>query len=198
MKHRGNDPPWPVTVITGSRRTAVLMNRKAYRKSLENSSPWIVHPVTNRVLPWPGSPAILSLKESPGSYTLTIAEGAELHPYGMAAPLEIDPDDRGEMHEDGTQGKSMSSGILDRLSSIIAEYKKTMPEGSYTAHLFSVGEEKIRKKVGEEVIELLLSHEKDDIIYETADLIYHVQVLLAALDLKWADVENELLRRHTD
>ncbi len=198
MKHRGKDPSWPVMVTTGSRKTTALMNRKAYRKSLENSSPWIVHPVTDRVLPWPGSPEILSLEESPGAYTLTIAEGAELHPYGMAVPLDIDPDNRDAMHEDGTQEKTMSFGILNRLSAIIAEYRKTMPKGSYTAHLFSVGEEKIRKKVGEEAIELLLSHEKDDIIYETADLIYHIQVLLAALDLEWTDVENELLRRHTD
>jgi len=51
------DPAWPLMVfIGGSPVSAALMNRKAFRKSLETGIPWIVHPAAGRVLPWPGEP----------------------------------------------------------------------------------------------------------------------------------------------
>ena len=73
-----------------------------------------------------------------------------------------------------------------------------MPEGSYTTHLFEKGLDKIRKKVGEEAVELLLARDEKDVIYESADLLYHVLVLLEASDLKWAEVAGELKRRHAE
>lgn len=183
-------------VSAGDRRTAALMNRKAYQKSLENGSPWIVHPKTGRILPWPGSPRSLSLEESFGSYSLILPMGSDLQPYGTMLPADADPDGREDMNN--TVRDAGGGGILTMLSELIAERHRTMPEGSYTTHLFSAGPDKIRKKVGEEAVELLLAQEDNDVIYETADLIYHVQVLLEALDLKWADVEAELSRRHSD
>ena len=92
----------------------------------------------------------------------------------------------------------MTSTVLDQLWSIIQSRKQDLPEGSYTADLFRKGENEIVKKVGEEAIEVIVAAkgEGDDrIIYESADLIYHLLVLLAAKDLTWQDIEGELMRR---
>lgn len=188
------DRPWPLLICSGDRYTAALMNRKAFLKSRENGSPWIVHPSTGRVLPWPKSPEILTLKEEKGCYFLEIPQDSMLNPYGSESPPDLNPDNRDNMK--GMNEKSaIESGILNRLAEIVAERHKMMPEASYTSHLFQSGPEKIRKKVGEEAVELLLAQSEDDIIYESADLLYHIQVLLEALNIDWSDVEKELERR---
>ncbi len=88
--------------------------------------------------------------------------------------------------------------ILSRLWQTILERRTMLPEGSYTATLFRRGENEILKKLGEEAIEVLVAAkgESDDrVIYEAADLIYHLLVLLAARNLSWEQVEAELARR---
>ena len=89
------------------------------------------------------------------------------------------------------------SNTLDTLWRVIQERKANPPPGSYTAHLFAQGEQAIAKKVGEEAIEVIVATREGDarVISEAADLIYHLMVLLAARNLRWADVEAELRRR---
>ena len=70
-----------------------------------------------------------------------------------------------------------------------------MPEGSYTTHLFASGAAKIRKKAGEEAVELLLAAERDEVIHETADLLYHLLVLLEQEQVGIAEIAAELSRR---
>jgi phosphoribosyl-ATP pyrophosphohydrolase len=171
------------------------MNRKAYRKSTESGSPWIIHPATGRVLPWPGEPKIESLREGKGCYVLEIPQGSVDAPYGEKAPTDIDPDDRSVMD---SAVQDPGDNVMTRLSALIAERKRLMPEGSYTTHLFEKGLDKIRKKTGEEAVELLLAREDQDVIFEAADLIYHLLVLLEASELTWSAVTAELLRRHTE
>lgn len=92
----------------------------------------------------------------------------------------------------------MTSTVLDQLWTIIQARKQELPQGSYTADLFRKGENEIVKKVGEEAVEVIVAAkgEGDDrVIYESADLIYHLLVLLAAKDLTWQDIESELARR---
>ncbi|MFN8486540.1 MAG: phosphoribosyl-ATP diphosphatase [Caldilineaceae bacterium] len=87
---------------------------------------------------------------------------------------------------------------MQTLFETIEGRKQNPPNGSYTAKLFSMGENEIVKKVGEEAVEVIVAAkgEGDDrVIYEMADLLYHSLVLLAAKNLKWADVEAELARR---
>ena len=91
-----------------------------------------------------------------------------------------------------------TSNTLQQLWSTIQSRKTTMPKGSYTAHLFQRGENEILKKIGEEAVEIIIAAkgEGDDrVIYESADLIYHLLVLLAARGLSWQQVEAELARR---
>jgi phosphoribosyl-ATP pyrophosphohydrolase len=88
--------------------------------------------------------------------------------------------------------------VLDQLFATIQDRKLNPNPGSYTARLFSLGENEVLKKIGEEAIEVIVAAkgEGDErVIYELADLVYHSLVLLAARDLQWSDVEAELARR---
>lgn len=90
------------------------------------------------------------------------------------------------------------SDILDQLYTTIEARKTNPPPGSYTAKLFQAGENEIVKKVGEEAIEVIVAAkgQRDErVISETADLIYHTMVLLAARGIAWRAVEEELARR---
>ncbi|RKX88838.1 MAG: phosphoribosyl-ATP diphosphatase [Spirochaetes bacterium] len=200
MSSTTKDPVWPVVVqISGEGVTAALMNRKAFRKSIETGIPWIVHPETERVLPWPGEPQSLSLSESSGCFLLTLPAGSILEPYGTGTPPEVNPDDRTDMEETLTSetGGMEKNSVMEQLSTLIAQRHNTMPEGSYTTHLFEQGLDKILKKTGEEAVELLLARNDKDVIYESADLVYHLLVLLEASGLSWSEVTRELSRRHS-
>jgi phosphoribosyl-ATP pyrophosphohydrolase/phosphoribosyl-AMP cyclohydrolase len=91
------------------------------------------------------------------------------------------------------------SGFLQRLEQVIAERRSASPEGSYTASLLASGTQRIAQKVGEEGVELALAGVGDDrerVVAETADLLYHVLVLLAAREVSLNEVLQELERRH--
>ena len=90
-------------------------------------------------------------------------------------------------------------GFLTKLESLIEERKTADPESSYTAKLLQGPLHKAAQKVGEEGVETALAAiaETDDgLVYESADLIYHLMVLLSAKDIKLADVIKELQTRH--
>ena len=92
----------------------------------------------------------------------------------------------------------MPNTTIDQLLITIQSRKAEMPEGSYTAFLFEKGENEILKKIGEEAIEIIIAAkgEGDErVLYESADLIYHLLVLLAARGLSWQQVEAELAKR---
>jgi len=90
------------------------------------------------------------------------------------------------------------SDVLDQLYRLIASRKTNAPAESYTAKLFAAGEDEIVKKLGEEVIEVIVAAKgqgDERIVYEMADVIYHSMVLLAARGIEWRAVEQELARR---
>lgn len=92
----------------------------------------------------------------------------------------------------------MTDPIIQQLWQTIQSRKTDMPEGSYTAFLFQKGENEILKKIGEESVEVIIAAkgEGDErVIYESADLIYHLLVLLAQRGLTWTQIEAELGRR---
>ncbi|QRZ13829.1 phosphoribosyl-ATP diphosphatase [Paracoccus methylovorus] len=87
---------------------------------------------------------------------------------------------------------------LQRLADTIASRKGTDPATSWTANLLAKGPEKCAEKFGEEAIEAIIEAVKGDrdrLICEAADTIYHLLVMLAARDVTLSDVENELDRR---
>jgi len=85
--------------------------------------------------------------------------------------------------------------ILRELEELIRERKKKPVEGSYTSELFKAGRERIYKKFGEEAVEVLVAETREGLIYETADMLYHLLVLLAYNDVSLGEVMAELRRR---
>ena len=90
------------------------------------------------------------------------------------------------------------SDILKQLQQVLEERKAADPESSYVAKLYSKGLDAILKKVGEEATETVMAAKdgnKEQIIYETADLWFHTLVMLSQQGLSHEDVLNELARR---
>ncbi|MFB6079824.1 MAG: phosphoribosyl-ATP diphosphatase [Haloferacaceae archaeon] len=90
--------------------------------------------------------------------------------------------------------------VLDALFATIEQRKADLPEGSYTASLFTheKGENATLEKVGEESTEVVLAAkdgDREDLIAESADLVYHLLVLLAIHDLTLDDLRAELEAR---
>jgi phosphoribosyl-ATP pyrophosphohydrolase/phosphoribosyl-AMP cyclohydrolase len=82
---------------------------------------------------------------------------------------------------------------------LIAGRKSDPKEGSYTTYLFSKGIDKILKKVGEESTEVIIAGkagDKAETVYEIADLVYHVMVLMIEMGISLDDVKSELASRH--
>jgi len=89
--------------------------------------------------------------------------------------------------------------ILHKLYEKIQERKEAMPEGSYVASLFKKGSDKIIQKVGEEAVETVIAlknKNKDEIVYETSDLLFHLLIALVDAGVKLSDIEEELLKRY--
>jgi len=90
------------------------------------------------------------------------------------------------------------SDILKKLAEVLEARKTADPDNSYVASLYKAGTDKILKKLGEEATETIIAGKggnRDEIIYETADLWFHSLVLLAHNDIALKDVLEELDRR---
>ncbi|WP_191560115.1 bifunctional phosphoribosyl-AMP cyclohydrolase/phosphoribosyl-ATP diphosphatase HisIE [Metabacillus idriensis] len=89
--------------------------------------------------------------------------------------------------------------ILNTLEKLIAKREAERPEGSYTTYLFTEGVDKILKKVGEEAAEVIIAaknRDANELKWETADLLFHLMVLLREQKLPLDDVLNVLEERH--
>jgi len=88
--------------------------------------------------------------------------------------------------------------ILTRLAAVLEQRKSAAADSSYVAGLYAKGEDTILKKVGEEAAEVLIAAkggEREQIVYETADLWFHTLVMLAHYDIGPDAVLDELARR---
>ena len=89
--------------------------------------------------------------------------------------------------------------MFGRLQRIVEEYKKNPEDGAYTSFLFARGVDRIAKKVGEEAVELVIASknaEKEGVVNEASDLLYHTMVLLSAKGVKISEVCAELCKRN--
>ena len=87
---------------------------------------------------------------------------------------------------------------VDRLVKTIEDRRKHRPEGSYTSYLFTQGRDKILKKIGEEAAETIIAaknRSREELTAESADLFYHLLVLLANEEVEFEEVLGELDRR---
>ncbi len=92
------------------------------------------------------------------------------------------------------------AAAVGELAATIAQRKRAPTADSYTAKLFAGGVDRIGKKIGEEATEVVIAAKNEDrneLIWETADLLYHTLVLLAQRDIGLDEVGAELARRAT-
>ena len=96
-------------------------------------------------------------------------------------------------------GLDTNPKILYDVYNVIVDRVKNPKEGSYTNYLFEKGIDKMLKKVGEESAEVIIASKnyvKAEVQYETADLLYHLSVVLVEQGLTWDDIFAELRSRY--
>ena len=90
--------------------------------------------------------------------------------------------------------------VLDDVFAVIEDRKANLPEGSYTASLFTheKGENAVLEKLGEETTELILAakdNDREELAHESADIVYHLLVLLSMKGMDLGDLRDELADR---
>ena len=88
--------------------------------------------------------------------------------------------------------------LLEEEFDIRKKRKENIQEGSYTCYLFKKGLDKILKKIGEEASEIIIAaknNDKNEIIGEICDVIFHTEVMMAEKNISWEDVAKEISDR---
>ncbi|MEK4538789.1 MULTISPECIES: bifunctional phosphoribosyl-AMP cyclohydrolase/phosphoribosyl-ATP diphosphatase HisIE [Peribacillus] len=104
-------------------------------------------------------------------------------------------------NKEAQQAVQTNVTFLMELEKLIGKRKTEMPEGSYTTYLFDKGVDKILKKVGEEAAEVIIAaknRDAEELSMESADLLYHLFVLLQEQELPFQAVLDVLKARHSD
>ena len=99
----------------------------------------------------------------------------------------------------GETNESSSLTFLAQLQDFSEKRHEEMPEGSYTTSLFRDGLNRMAQKVGEEALELVIeatNGSNERMVYEGADMLYHLIVLLTSKGLRIEDLASELRERH--
>jgi phosphoribosyl-ATP pyrophosphohydrolase len=196
--------PVVVQAPTGEVVAVAATDEKGHRKSIEQGTLWVIDPETGRLLPHPEDLAVTSVTDQ-GDWLLArlagAPEDASVSPVAPDAPTAGAPGEAAHASGgagaalDAASGGALDVSVLSELWETIQGRNESRPEGSYTTHLFTQGEEKIRKKTGEEAVELLLARREEEIVHESADLIYHLLVLLESTGIGIAPLLAELRRR---
>ncbi|MSR94259.1 bifunctional phosphoribosyl-AMP cyclohydrolase/phosphoribosyl-ATP diphosphatase HisIE [Clostridiaceae bacterium 68-1-5] len=193
---KGLIPAIVCDVATGQVLTLAYMNRESLQISL----------ATKRTCFWSRSRQELWLKgETSGNYQHIVSITADcdrdallvmVRPCGPACH-------RGTFSCFGDPSPADEEGLDSfspgQLLQLIAERKLSPKEGSYTTYLFEKGLDKILKKIGEECTEVIIAakaEDKEETIYEIADLYYHTMVLMAEAGISLEDIHRELASRH--
>lgn len=200
-----------------------ISNEKGFRKSIERQEAWLLDGKTGRLLPAPRIRGFQEIRHRDGCYEIISreisadtesapADAAQGAPGEGAEPADMTDagDVQGSRENQPATGSaagavkapedsfSVEDGLfLRRLEETIRRRREEMPPGSYTTHLFEKGEEKIRKKTGEEAVELLLARDNQELASEAADLIYHMMVLFVQRGMKFGDAVEVLRSRHS-
>lgn len=101
-------------------------------------------------------------------------------------------------HAQDDEGSGRFAEAISHLEGVLEQRKGADPDSSYVAKLYSGGVDKIGKKIGEEATEVVIAAKNashDELVWEAADLIFHLLVLLKSADVPLDDVGGELLRR---
>ena len=188
-------PAVVVDSITKKVLTVAYMNRESLEISMEKGLTCF----------WSRSRQELWLKgETSGNYQHIVSITADCDKDALVVVVEKD----GPACHLGTdscfanpvwQNEEKQEFSLQGLYDMLVGRKNDKPEGSYTTYLFEKGIDKILKKVGEESTEVIIAAKADDrneTVYELADLAYHAMVLMVQMGITVEDVHRELASRH--
>lgn len=169
-----------------------FMNEEAYQKTLQ----------TKKVTFWSRTRNCLWTKgETSGNYLDVVEVKVDcdqdtllvsVHPQGPTCHLGTDTCW-------GEKNTLNPISFLSHLQQFIEKRHQEMPENSYTTSLFKKGINKMAQKVGEEAVETVIeatNGTKEQLIYESSDLLYHLIVMLTSKGLSIEDVARELIKRH--
>ena len=169
-----------------------FMNEEAYKKTVETGKVTFFSRTKNRL--WTKGEEsgnflqVISIKADCDNDTLLI----KVSPAGPVCHTGTDTC-WGEKNEQPVM-------FLKHLQDFIIKRHEEMPEGSYTTSLFESGVNKMAQKVGEEAVETVIeacNGTDERLIYEGADLIYHLIVLLTSKGYSLEDLARELQERHS-
>ena len=184
-------------VIQDSMTNKVLMlgfmNEEAYQKTLE----------TNKVVFFSRTKNRLWMKGETSGNTLQVVS---ITPDCDCDTILIKAIPAGPVCHTGSGtcfGEKIEEDVmfLKYLQSFIERRRMEMPEGSYTTSLFQKGVNRMAQKVVEEAVETVIeatNGTEDRLVYEAADLIYHLMVLLTSKGLRIEDLARELKKRHKE
>ena len=188
-------PAVVVDSITKKVLTVAYMNRESLEISMEKGLTCF----------WSRSRQELWLKgETSGNYQHIVSITADCDKDALVIVVEKD----GPACHLGTdscfanpvwQSDEKQEFSLNGLYDMLVGRKNDKPEGSYTTYLFEKGIDKILKKVGEDSTEVIIAAKADDrneTVYELADLAYHAMVLMVQMGITVEDVHKELASRH--
>ena len=192
---KGLIPAVVVDAVSKKVLTLAYMNRESLRITMEKGLTCF----------WSRSRQELWLKgETSGNYQHVVSITADCDRDALVVAVEKD----GPACHLGTdscfndavyQSDTLNEFSLDNLMELLKGRKAELPAGSYTTYLFEKGLDKILKKVGEESTEVIIAgkaEDKKETVYEIADLVYHVMVLMVQLGIPLDDVRRELAGRH--
>lgn len=169
-----------------------FMNKEAYKKTMETGKVTFFSRTKNRL--WTKGEEsgnflhVVSVKADCDNDTLLIM----VHPEGPVCHKGTDTC-WGDKNEQDIM-------FLKELQDFIDRHRQEMPEKSYTTSLFNSGVNKMAQKVGEEAVETILeacNGTDERLIYEGADLLYHLIVLLTYKGYRIEDLARELKERHS-
>ena len=170
-----------------------FMNQEAYEKTLS----------TGKVTFFSRSRNCLWTKgETSGNYLNVVSMAADCDNDTLL--IKVHPD--GPVCHTGTDtcwgetNRQEDILFLKELQDFICRRHEEMPENSYTTRLFQSGVNKMAQKVGEEAVETVIeacNGTDERLIYEGADLLYHLIVLLTSKGYRIEDLARELKERHS-
>lgn len=186
---------------TGAVLTLAFANREALERTLSTSSTWLWSrsrgELWNKGATSGNTQRVVSVSIDCDADALlyrVVPDGPACHTGNATCFATTIPLDGAGEPPDGAQ---FASAVASLARTIVS--RKAHPvEGSYTAKLFAGGVDRIGKKIGEEATEVVIAAKNADrgeLVWETADLLYHALVLLAERGVSLDDVGAELSRR---
>lgn len=179
--------------------TLAYMNRESLLKSCETGETWFFSRSRNEL--WHkgetsgNTQKILEMKwdcDHDAMVILTLPTGPACHTGAESCFNET-------IYHSEEAKVAADYSILFQLEKIIADRERERPEGAYTTYLFEKGVDKILKKIGEESAEVIIAaknRDAEELKWESADLIYHLLVLLREQGVPFSEVLKVLVKRH--